>query len=62
MVKAKKACCSSRPRCKRCPLVLKRLERAGLAERKPGTRRYTLAPELSKRELRDARRRGKQRP
>ena len=31
-VKAKKRCCKSKPRCKRCPVVLRRLEKAGLAE------------------------------
>jgi hypothetical protein len=32
-VKAKKKCCRSDPRCKRCPVVLKRLAKAGFAER-----------------------------
>ena len=32
-IKPKKTCCKSSPRCKRCPVVLKRL-RAGLAERR----------------------------
>jgi hypothetical protein len=32
-VKAKRKCCQSRPRCKRCPVVLKRLAAAGHAER-----------------------------
>ena len=31
-VKAKKRCCKSRPRCKRCSVVLRRLAKAGLAE------------------------------
>ena len=31
-VKAKKRCCQSRPRCKRCPVVLRRLAKAGVAE------------------------------
>jgi hypothetical protein len=35
-VKPKKRCCQSRPRCKRCPVVMKRLHKAGLAERKKG--------------------------
>ena len=35
-VKPKKRCCQSRPRCKRCPVVMKRLHKAGLAERKGG--------------------------
>ncbi|MBA2439648.1 MAG: hypothetical protein ACR2FZ_09120 [Thermoleophilaceae bacterium] len=33
-VKAKKRCCGSTPRCKRCGVVLKRLTKAGLAERR----------------------------
>lgn len=53
-VKARKKCCKSRPRCKRCPVVLKRLDERGLAER-VGKRRYELSPELKKRDLRDAR-------
>ena len=35
-VKAKKKCCRSDPRCKRCPVVLKRLAKAGFAERQGG--------------------------
>ena len=33
LVRPKKKCCKSNPRCKRCPVVLKRLERQGLATR-----------------------------
>ncbi len=32
-VKAKKRCCKDSPRCKKCPVVMKKLERQGLAER-----------------------------
>ena len=32
-VKTKKKCCGSNPRCKRCPVVLKRLSKDGYAER-----------------------------
>ena len=32
-VKAKKTCCKDRPRCKKCPVVCKRLMQAGVAER-----------------------------
>ena len=32
-VKTKKKCCKSGPRCKRCPVVCKRLEREGMAVR-----------------------------
>jgi hypothetical protein len=53
-VKAKKSCCTDRPRCKRCPVVLKRLAKQGLAERTSG-RRYELAPELRKKDLKAAR-------
>ncbi len=53
-VKAKKSCCKDRPRCKRCPVVLKRLAKQGLVERTSG-RRYTLAPELRKKDLKSAR-------
>ena len=49
-VKAKSDCCKDKPRCKRCPVVLKRLERAGLAER-VGGRKYALADGLTKKQL-----------
>jgi hypothetical protein len=32
-MKTKKRCCKDRPRCKRCPVVCKRLETMGYAER-----------------------------
>ncbi|HEY0343646.1 MAG TPA: hypothetical protein VGC59_03300 [Solirubrobacteraceae bacterium] len=32
--KPKKACCRSNPRCKRCPVVAKRLVKRGLATRR----------------------------
>jgi hypothetical protein len=32
-IKAKKSCCKSRERCKRCPVVCKRLQKLGYAER-----------------------------
>jgi hypothetical protein len=44
VVKAKKRCCQSRPRCKRCPVVMKRLSRAGLAERDGRTWIVTAGP------------------
>ena len=53
-VKAKRPCCKDRPRCKRCPVVLKRLEKAGLAEARGG-RRYVLDPDLEKSALKLAR-------
>jgi hypothetical protein len=35
VVKPKKHCCKSRPRCKKCPVVYKRLVKEGHAERGP---------------------------
>ena len=49
-VKVKKKCCKDGPRCKRCPVVYKRLESAGLATR-TSKRRYVLIDPLSKSEL-----------
>jgi hypothetical protein len=40
-VTVKKRCCKSDPRCKRCPVVAKRLVSAGLAER-TGPRSYVI--------------------
>jgi hypothetical protein len=33
LIKTKKKCCKSGPRCKRCPVVCKRLEKLGYVER-----------------------------
>ena len=52
-VKAKKSCCKSRPRCKRCPVVCKRLVKSGHAERL-SKRRYVLV-NVSKHDLKAAR-------
>ncbi|HEX7298265.1 MAG TPA: hypothetical protein VF257_04615 [Solirubrobacteraceae bacterium] len=41
-IKAKKRCCQSDPRCKRCPVVCKRLDKLGYAERH-GKRNWTLS-------------------
>lgn len=54
-VKPKKKCCSSRPRCRKCPVVLKRLRKAGLAERRDDGR-YEVSEKLTKKQLRLARR------
>ena len=40
-VTVKKRCCKSDPRCKRCPVVAKRLGAAGLA-RRTGPRSYVV--------------------
>jgi hypothetical protein len=53
-VRVKKRCCKDSPRCKRCPVVWKRLARAGLAERE-SNRLYAPADELKKRHIRAAR-------
>jgi hypothetical protein len=41
LVKTKKRCCKSGPRCKRCPVVCKRLEKHGMAVRE-GKRTWVL--------------------
>lgn len=51
-VKAKKRCCKDDPRCKKCPVVLKKLERRELAERL-SKREYVVW--ASKREIKAAR-------
>jgi hypothetical protein len=53
-VKTKKRCCKSGPRCKRCPVVCKRLEKQGLAERLE-LRIYQVSAELTKKQLAAAR-------
>ena len=40
-VKVKKRCCKSDPRCKRCPVVAKRLSAVGMAQR-TGKRTYVI--------------------
>jgi hypothetical protein len=52
-VKAKKKCCGSNPRCKRCPVVLKRLTRAGLAERQ--SKRLYVVEKVPKKRMRKVR-------
>jgi hypothetical protein len=56
LVKAKKGCCKSSPRCKRCPVVLKRLEKGGLATRR-GDGFVVISPALTKKQLKAARKR-----
>jgi hypothetical protein len=55
-VKTKSKCCKSGPRCKRCPVVYKRLEAEGLAER-AGKRRYVILEPPTKKQMKRARRR-----
>jgi hypothetical protein len=55
-VKTKSKCCKSGPRCKRCPVVYKRLEAEGLAKRE-GKRRYVILEPPTKKQMKRARRR-----
>jgi hypothetical protein len=54
LIKTKKRCCKSGPRCKRCPVVYKRLEKQDLAERVE-LRLYRVSPDLKKKQLAAAR-------
>jgi hypothetical protein len=53
-VKTKKRCCKDKPRCKKCPVVWKRLEAAGYAERQD-TRHYVVALAVPKKAMKAAR-------
>jgi hypothetical protein len=53
---AKKKCCKDKPRCKKCPVVLKRLADADCAERLD-RRHYVLDKKVPKKILKDARKR-----
>jgi hypothetical protein len=53
-VVAKKKCCKDRPRCRRCPVVLKRLDDEGYAERE-SRRDYVVAKKVPKKVLAAAR-------
>jgi hypothetical protein len=50
----KRKCCKDRPRCKRCPVALKRLDAAGFAERRKDGR-YKMRRKPGKKALRAAR-------
>ena len=54
LVKTKKRCCRSGPRCKRCPVVYKRLAKQGLAERVE-LRVYRVSGSIKKKQLKAAR-------
>lgn len=54
-VTVKKKCCKSGPRCKKCPVVWKRLELQGLADRQ-SKRKYVPADDIPKKAFKDARR------
>ena len=52
--KPKRGCCKSNPRCKRCPVVAKRLVSGGLAKRgKDGF--VVISPDATKKQLKAAR-------
>jgi len=52
-IKTKKRCCKSGPRCKKCPVVYKRLEAQGLAIRED--QRVWVALDVSKKQFKRAR-------
>ena len=54
VVKTKKKCCKSGPRCKRCPVVCKRLTQMGYAERQ-SKRRFVIEAKPPKKALKAAR-------
>jgi hypothetical protein len=54
VVKPKKRCCKSRPRCKKCPVVCQRLAAQGLAIKGPDGQ-FVLAAELKKKQYKAAR-------
>ena len=54
LIKPKKRCCKSKPRCKRCPVVCKRLARQGLADKRDDGR-FVLSKQLRKKQLKAAR-------
>jgi len=56
-IKVKKKCCKGGPRCKRCPAVWKKLQKAGYAER-TGKRTFVMVELVPKKQLAAARARG----
>ena len=56
LIKPKKGCCKSNPRCKRCPVVVKRLVNGGLAERRSDGF-VVISPAVTKKQLKVARKR-----
>lgn len=52
--KPKKGCCKSNPRCKRCPVVTKRLVARGLAKRRKSGL-VVISPDTTKKQLKTAR-------
>jgi hypothetical protein len=56
LVKPKKRCCKSNPRCKRCPVVTKRLVMRGLAVRRSDGL-VVISPDLKNKHMKAARKR-----
>ena len=56
LIKPKKGCCKSKPRCKRCPVVVKRLVVQGHARRRSDGF-VVISPDLTKKQLKAARKR-----
>ena len=54
LVKPKKRCCRSDPRCKRCPVVAKRLVKKGLAHRRSDGL-VVISPAVKKKQIKAAR-------
>ena len=54
VVRCKRKCCKSRPRCKRCPAVWKRLAKQDLARRESKLR-YVVIDVVPKRAIKSAR-------
>ena len=54
LVKTKRRCCKSSPRCKKCPVTCKRLEMAGHAVRQD-KRHYLVELDIGKKTLKAAR-------
>ena len=54
VVKPKKKCCKDGPRCKRCPVVLKKLSNQGYASKRPDGK-YVMVDVVPKKALKAAR-------
>jgi hypothetical protein len=54
IIRTKKKCCNSAPRCKKCPVVWRRLARAGLVERVQG-REFRVVAKVRTKDLKRAR-------
>jgi hypothetical protein len=55
-IKPKKTCCKDKPRCKRCPVVLKKLAKAGYGERREDGK-YVFETAVPKQAVKSARKR-----